>query len=251
MAYPQPNKDVLQGHPVDSWSQSSGQALASSRRAGSLVPGARKSSTNSYLGALTAPRGRSGVQSPSRRPRPRGAHRGHVGSRAAPHSLPGVRGAMAAPSLRGRLARLGTSRKPVLKPNKPLILADRVGERRRERGGEFSSRSLGRPGSGWATRLPALPAVVQTPPAFPAEATCITEMSVMMACWKRNEFRDDACRSEIQNFFDCASKAEVTGSWREWGGRGPRGSNHAWSSKPLARRMRRSWEILHLSLRTV
>ncbi|XP_049645204.1 coiled-coil-helix-coiled-coil-helix domain-containing protein 1 [Suncus etruscus] len=87
---------------------------------------------------------------------------------------------MAAPSLRGRLARLGTSRKPVLKPNKPLILADRVGERRRERG----------------------------------EATCITEMSVMMACWKQNEFRDDACRNEIQNFFDCASKAEAARKMR-------------------------------------
>lgn len=48
----------------------------------------------------------------------------------------------------------------------------------------------------------------------PAEATCITEMSVMMACWKQNEFRDEACRKEIQDFFDCASKAEVTeGSW--------------------------------------
>ncbi|XP_004615513.1 coiled-coil-helix-coiled-coil-helix domain-containing protein 1 [Sorex araneus] len=87
---------------------------------------------------------------------------------------------MAAPSLRGRLARLGTSQKPVLKPNKPLVLADRVGERRRERG----------------------------------EATCITEMSVMMACWKRHEFRDDACRKEIQNFFDCASRAEAARKMR-------------------------------------
>ncbi|XP_037660695.1 coiled-coil-helix-coiled-coil-helix domain-containing protein 1 [Choloepus didactylus] len=82
---------------------------------------------------------------------------------------------MATPSLRGRLARLGNPRKPVLKPNKPLILADRVGERRREKG----------------------------------EATCITEMSVMMACWKQNEFRDEACKKEIQDFFDCASKAEA------------------------------------------
>ncbi|XP_073096917.1 small ribosomal subunit protein mS37 isoform X1 [Manis javanica] len=83
---------------------------------------------------------------------------------------------MATPSLRGRLARLGNPRKPILKPNKPLILANRVGERRREKG----------------------------------EATCITEMSVMMACWKQNEFRDEACRKEIQEFFDCASRAEVT-----------------------------------------
>lgn len=44
----------------------------------------------------------------------------------------------------------------------------------------------------------------------------------MMACWKRNEFRDEACRKEIQAFFDCASKAEVTSllgcSWEENGG---------------------------------
>ncbi|XP_020927556.1 coiled-coil-helix-coiled-coil-helix domain-containing protein 1 isoform X1 [Sus scrofa] len=96
---------------------------------------------------------------------------------------------MATPSLRGRLARLGNPRRPILKPNKPLILANHVGERRREKG----------------------------------EATCITEMSVMMACWKQNEFRDEACRKEIQDFFDCASRAEVTGgSWGallggEWG----------------------------------
>ncbi|XP_059518336.1 small ribosomal subunit protein mS37 [Myotis daubentonii] len=87
---------------------------------------------------------------------------------------------MATPSLRGRLARLGNPRKPVLKPSKPLILANRIGERRRDRG----------------------------------EATCITEMSVMMACWKQNEFRDEACRKEIQDFFDCASKAEAARKMR-------------------------------------
>ncbi|KAM6184618.1 small ribosomal subunit protein mS37 [Rhynchocyon petersi] len=87
---------------------------------------------------------------------------------------------MAAPSLRGRLARLANRKKPVLKPNKPLILANRVGERRREKG----------------------------------EATCITEMSIMMACWKQNEFRDEACRKEIQDFFDCASKAEAARKMR-------------------------------------
>lgn len=45
----------------------------------------------------------------------------------------------------------------------------------------------------------------------------------MMACWKQNEFRDEACRKEIQDFFDCASRAEVTegswvSSWEENGG---------------------------------
>lgn len=84
------------------------------------------------------------------------------------------------PSLRGRLARLGNPRKPILKPNKPLILADHVGERRREKG----------------------------------EATCITEMSMMMACWKQNEFRDEACKKEIRDFFDCASRAEAARKMR-------------------------------------
>lgn len=34
---------------------------------------------------------------------------------------------------------------------------------------------------------------------------------MMMACWKQNEFRDEACRKEIQDFFDCSSRAQVTG----------------------------------------
>uniref|UniRef100_F6R9J6 Coiled-coil-helix-coiled-coil-helix domain containing 1 n=1 Tax=Monodelphis domestica TaxID=13616 RepID=F6R9J6_MONDO len=81
---------------------------------------------------------------------------------------------MATPSLRGRLARLSNGKRPVLKPNKPLVLANRVGAGRRELG----------------------------------EATCITEMSLMMACWKQNEFSDDLCK-EIKDFFACASKAEA------------------------------------------
>ncbi|KAM4851716.1 small ribosomal subunit protein mS37 [Thomomys bottae] len=87
---------------------------------------------------------------------------------------------MSAPSLRGRLVRIGNQRKPILKPNKPLILANRVGDRRREKG----------------------------------EATCVTEMSVMMACWKKNEFRDDGCRKEIQDFLDCASRAQEAGKMK-------------------------------------
>ncbi|XP_074088956.1 small ribosomal subunit protein mS37 [Macrotis lagotis] len=82
---------------------------------------------------------------------------------------------MAAPSLRGRLARLSNGKRPVLKPSKPLMLADRVGAGRRELG----------------------------------EATCITEMSLMMACWKQNEFSDTICAKEIKDFFACSSKAEA------------------------------------------
>ncbi|NWI53754.1 CHCH1 protein, partial [Calyptomena viridis] len=40
------------------------------------------------------------------------------------------------------------------------------------------------------------------------EAVCITEMSVMMACWKQNDFNDAACAEEIRMFYDCVAKAE-------------------------------------------
>ncbi|NXM38466.1 CHCH1 protein, partial [Gymnorhina tibicen] len=42
----------------------------------------------------------------------------------------------------------------------------------------------------------------------PTEATCITEMSVMMACWKQNDFNDAPCAEEIRMFYDCVAKAE-------------------------------------------
>lgn len=41
------------------------------------------------------------------------------------------------------------------------------------------------------------------------EASCVTEMALMMACWKANEFSDSACAKEINTFFECAAKAEV------------------------------------------
>ncbi|NXT14208.1 CHCH1 protein, partial [Prunella fulvescens] len=41
-----------------------------------------------------------------------------------------------------------------------------------------------------------------------AAATCITEMSVMMACWKQNDFNDTPCAEEIRMFYDCVAKAE-------------------------------------------
>ncbi|NWV81755.1 CHCH1 protein, partial [Dasyornis broadbenti] len=67
-------------------------------------------------------------------------------------------------------------RPPVLRPSRPrpLALADKVASRREQS----------------------------------TEATCITEMSVMMACWKRNDFNDTACAEEIRMFYDCVAKAE-------------------------------------------
>lgn len=38
------------------------------------------------------------------------------------------------------------------------------------------------------------------------EAECRDEMLVMMACWKRNEFRPNSCTEEYNNFAKCVSQ---------------------------------------------
>ncbi|XP_005048673.1 PREDICTED: coiled-coil-helix-coiled-coil-helix domain-containing protein 1, partial [Ficedula albicollis] len=70
--------------------------------------------------------------------------------------------------------RRNQKRPPTLRPPRTLALADKVANRR-EQG---------------------------------TEATCITEMSVMMACWKQNDFNDAPCAEEIRMFYDCVTKAE-------------------------------------------
>ncbi|CAN8216468.1 unnamed protein product [Coccothraustes coccothraustes] len=65
-------------------------------------------------------------------------------------------------------------RPPTLRPPRALALADKVANRREQS----------------------------------TEATCITEMSVMMACWKQNDFNDTPCAEEIRMFYDCVAKAE-------------------------------------------
>ncbi|XP_072292895.1 small ribosomal subunit protein mS37 [Eucyclogobius newberryi] len=65
--------------------------------------------------------------------------------------------------------------KPVLRPNRPLSLKDTVANRKLHKG----------------------------------EATCITEMSLMMACWKQNNFVEDLCSSEMQNFYSCVREAQA------------------------------------------
>ncbi|TDH00962.1 hypothetical protein EPR50_G00175270 [Perca flavescens] len=65
--------------------------------------------------------------------------------------------------------------KPALKPNRPLFLRDAVANRKLKKG----------------------------------EATCITEMSVMMACWKQNNFVDGLCSSEMNAFYTCVNKAQA------------------------------------------
>uniref|UniRef100_A0A8C7KJ77 CHCH domain-containing protein n=1 Tax=Oncorhynchus kisutch TaxID=8019 RepID=A0A8C7KJ77_ONCKI len=37
-------------------------------------------------------------------------------------------------------------------------------------------------------------------------AMCITEMSMMMACWKQNNFADALCSNEMQSFYKCVEK---------------------------------------------
>lgn len=67
-----------------------------------------------------------------------------------------------------------TNGKPVLKPNRALVLKDEVANRKPKKG----------------------------------EATCITEMSLLMACWKQNNFVDTLCSSEVQSFYTCVAEAE-------------------------------------------
>ncbi|XP_054839360.1 coiled-coil-helix-coiled-coil-helix domain-containing protein 1 [Eublepharis macularius] len=88
--------------------------------------------------------------------------------------------AASSPSCPAWLARFAQMKRrggkpPPIRPPQPLMLANQVSNRRLRLG----------------------------------EATCITEMSLMMACWKQNEFNDSICAKEIQAFFECSSKAEA------------------------------------------
>ncbi|XP_019959112.1 small ribosomal subunit protein mS37 [Paralichthys olivaceus] len=65
--------------------------------------------------------------------------------------------------------------KPVLKPNRTLALRDAVANRKLQKG----------------------------------EASCITEMSVLMACWKQNTFVDGLCSNEINTFYACVKEAQA------------------------------------------
>ncbi|XP_055774243.1 coiled-coil-helix-coiled-coil-helix domain-containing protein 1-like [Salvelinus fontinalis] len=62
-------------------------------------------------------------------------------------------------------------KKLALKPNKPLSLKDEVANRKIKKG----------------------------------EAMCITEMSMMMACWKQNNFAD----ALFQSFYKCVEKSQI------------------------------------------
>ncbi|XP_033835885.1 coiled-coil-helix-coiled-coil-helix domain-containing protein 1 [Periophthalmus magnuspinnatus] len=84
---------------------------------------------------------------------------------------------MANQSIQDKVSRLLSRQngKPVLRPNRPLSLRDAVANRKPQKG----------------------------------EATCITEMSLMMACWKQNNFVEGLCSSEMQTFYSCVQKAQA------------------------------------------
>ncbi|XP_022624769.1 coiled-coil-helix-coiled-coil-helix domain-containing protein 1 [Seriola dumerili] len=65
--------------------------------------------------------------------------------------------------------------RPVLKPNRTLALRDAVANRKLKKG----------------------------------EATCVTEMSVLMACWKQNNFVDGVCSTETKAFYSCVEEAQA------------------------------------------
>ncbi|XP_016093559.1 coiled-coil-helix-coiled-coil-helix domain-containing protein 1-like isoform X2 [Sinocyclocheilus grahami] len=64
--------------------------------------------------------------------------------------------------------------KPVLRPIKPLALKNDVASRKLKKG----------------------------------EATCVTEMSLLMACWKKNDFNNTVCSKEVSVFYACVEKGQ-------------------------------------------
>lgn len=41
------------------------------------------------------------------------------------------------------------------------------------------------------------------------EASCVTEMALVMACWKQNDFNTKLCSNELNVFYRCIEKAQV------------------------------------------
>ncbi|XP_019357971.1 PREDICTED: coiled-coil-helix-coiled-coil-helix domain-containing protein 1 isoform X2 [Gavialis gangeticus] len=84
---------------------------------------------------------------------------------------------MVSPVSASCLARLGlggNKRYQRIRPPLPLVLDNRVLERRQEQ----------------------------------PERPCLTEMMLLMSCWKKNEFSDPPCAGEIRAFHDCLAKSK-------------------------------------------
>ncbi|PIK45927.1 putative coiled-coil-helix-coiled-coil-helix domain-containing protein 1 [Apostichopus japonicus] len=76
--------------------------------------------------------------------------------------------------------------------NKPFALRDRVSLRRTKQGGKNNNiKTYVRPNA----RL------------FYIAASCISEMAVLMSCWKENEYSDAHCSNELQIFNKCVAEA--------------------------------------------
>uniref|UniRef100_A0A8C4QIA0 CHCH domain-containing protein n=1 Tax=Eptatretus burgeri TaxID=7764 RepID=A0A8C4QIA0_EPTBU len=73
----------------------------------------------------------------------------------------------------------GVYKKAWLKPHREMALLDRVANQRR-------------PGE---------------------ESPCVTEITVLMACWKTNNFEDLKCSDEIAAFRKCIATAKVSQLW--------------------------------------
>ncbi|XP_006016363.2 coiled-coil-helix-coiled-coil-helix domain-containing protein 1 [Alligator sinensis] len=82
---------------------------------------------------------------------------------------------MQPPGVHAWAAHLGCHKRPPrVRPSHPLVLANRVQERRQEQ----------------------------------RERPCVTEMMGLMSCWKKNEFNSDLCTGEFQAFRACLAAAE-------------------------------------------
>lgn len=44
---------------------------------------------------------------------------------------------------------------------------------------------------------------------FVLDAQCVSEMTNLMTCWKRNGFEDSRCTREVNSFMDCVSKQVI------------------------------------------
>uniref|UniRef100_A0A7M4E966 Coiled-coil-helix-coiled-coil-helix domain containing 1 n=1 Tax=Crocodylus porosus TaxID=8502 RepID=A0A7M4E966_CROPO len=81
------------------------------------------------------------------------------------------------PSSLTRLGLGGHKRYQRIRPPRPLVLDNRVLERRQEQ----------------------------------PERPCLAEMMLLMSCWKKNEFNDHTCAGEIRAFHACLAKSRVPG----------------------------------------
>ncbi|KAM9327159.1 small ribosomal subunit protein mS37 [Gastrophryne carolinensis] len=79
--------------------------------------------------------------------------------------------------MQAKVAKLLSRRfgKPVLQPKMALALSDKVSNRK--------------------VKL--------------TEASCVSEISVLMACWKEHAFNDKLCSEEIKVFYKCVAEAQA------------------------------------------